>query len=454
MFNNVALDVFIGLTFVFLLYSLLATIIQEAIAGFLNLRGALLVKAIRVMLNDRQSTNYSSNLLLNVLQRVGQALKNQWNYLGCRLPDKSLAKAFYKHPSIKYLSTSSLRSKPSYINPNNFSSTLTKILRGRYYDGSIPEIVSIFQTLYPKTPNQLPIVNVGLNDSVIADIKPETLDQLRQLFVDADNDIDKFKSLLENWFNETMDRTNGWYKRQTKRILFFIGLFIAITGNVDTIKIYHILATNQSARDQMVQLATQSQNKYGSLVNDTNQAKQFDSAAYATVTKDIDNAGSILGIGWSSVKQHDSLLSVKHHIDSLADSLNNHIKSKSIALYSLTKKDSLIARQDSLAIKDSLVKKDFLIINQKAINSALARIEYKRWDSWSILGWLITALALTLGAPFWFDLLNKFISLRSSGSKPTDSDSNSSASDTTQAQPQPLSVTVNSSNTTDEEAVG
>lgn len=30
-----------------------------------------------------------------------------------------------------------------------------------------------------------------------------------------------------------------------------------------------------------------------------------------------------------------------------------------------------------------------------------------------LLGWLITALAVTLGAPFWFDLLNKFMSVRS-----------------------------------------
>jgi hypothetical protein len=29
-----------------------------------------------------------------------------------------------------------------------------------------------------------------------------------------------------------------------------------------------------------------------------------------------------------------------------------------------------------------------------------------------VLGWLITALAVSLGAPFWFDLLNKFIVIR------------------------------------------
>src|SRR5438105_309948 len=31
----------------------------------------------------------------------------------------------------------------------------------------------------------------------------------------------------------------------------------------------------------------------------------------------------------------------------------------------------------------------------------------------SVLGWLVTALAVSLGAPFWFDLLNKFMVIRS-----------------------------------------
>ncbi|MGH9962120.1 MAG: hypothetical protein ACREBC_34160, partial [Pyrinomonadaceae bacterium] len=32
---------------------------------------------------------------------------------------------------------------------------------------------------------------------------------------------------------------------------------------------------------------------------------------------------------------------------------------------------------------------------------------------WHWLGWVLTALAISLGAPFWFDLLNKFIVIRS-----------------------------------------
>ena len=57
MLDNVALDVFIGLIFVLLVYSLLATVLQEIIARILDLRGKNLVKAIRVMLEDREEIN-------------------------------------------------------------------------------------------------------------------------------------------------------------------------------------------------------------------------------------------------------------------------------------------------------------------------------------------------------------------------------------------------------------
>jgi hypothetical protein len=40
------------------------------------------------------------------------------------------------------------------------------------------------------------------------------------------------------------------------------------------------------------------------------------------------------------------------------------------------------------------------------------------WNPWALLGWVITAFAISLGAQFWFDLLTKFINLRAAGPKP------------------------------------
>ena len=33
-------------------------------------------------------------------------------------------------------------------------------------------------------------------------------------------------------------------------------------------------------------------------------------------------------------------------------------------------------------------------------------------------GWVLTALAVSLGAPFWFDLLSRFVNIRSGGRPP------------------------------------
>jgi len=54
------------------------------------------------------------------------------------------------------------------------------------------------------------------------------------------------------------------------------------------------------------------------------------------------------------------------------------------------------------------------------------------WSDWNGLtaygyiskffGWLITALAISLGAPFWFDTLNRIIQIRGSGKNPSEPD--------------------------------
>jgi DNA-binding transcriptional regulator YbjK len=445
MFDNVALSVFIGLVFVFLLYSLLATIIQEMIAGFINLRAVVLVKAIRVMLNDREPTTLKSKKSIGkFFERLNNQIKNQLHYLTCKLPDESFAKAFYKHPSIKYLSPSSLRSKPSYIEPGNFSSTIVKILRGMDYNGLNPQMQEIYKTLYPSDLQiktiQDPTVVVGQVNSVTATIKPETLDQLRQLYVDAQKDVEKFKALLETWFNEIMDRANGWYKRQTKRILFIIGFVIAIWGNVDTLKIYSILAKDKTARDQMVQMAIQSQKKY----EGTSTSNQVDvntlndellNNTYAQVNDDAQKANDILSIG--RITDEDSAIYKKLKID-LSNKVAEFNKLKSELIENETNlqrqinalksskdtssKKALTLQLEKLKISDqeqlNPLRTQMLQLSSQ-LEKKEADLSFKHVDYfWSLIGWVITALAITLGAPFWFDLLNKFISIRAAGKTP------------------------------------
>ena len=119
MFNNVALDVFIGLIFIFLLYSLLTTIVQEIIANKLAFRSKVLEKAILRMLEDGKTNSRFS--LWDRFRGFGHMLGKP-----NLLKGKSIAPWFYAHPLIKYLGEDNFYSKPAYLAASNFSKVINK----------------------------------------------------------------------------------------------------------------------------------------------------------------------------------------------------------------------------------------------------------------------------------------------------------------------------------------
>ncbi|RXK83732.1 hypothetical protein [Filimonas effusa] len=351
MFQNVAFEVFIGLLFIFLLYSLLATIVQELIARFLDLRARMLVKAIRVLLDDRKKGR--SGLLYRFWEHVVANVRHFF----CPLPESSVSKVFYTHPAIKYLSRSSWKNKPSYIAADTFSAVVIQLLRGNY-KGQEPQM-----TLIQRTLEETPAVFAGTGGSkTSASIDPETLEYLKQLFYDAQNDLEKFKASLEKWFNETMSSVSEWYKRQAQTLLFIIGLAIAIIFNVDAIAICRILSKDKTAREQIVQLASKSVPVYDTLTTGIQKVKAGDTAAlnidkaYDIVVKDASQSSGIMGLGG-------------------------------------------------------------IFRGTPAGNKPLQFHPLQEGRGGTILGWLITTLAISLGAPFWFNLLSKVIKLRASDSK-------------------------------------
>ncbi len=73
--------------------------------------------------------------------------------------------------------------------------------------------------------------------------------------------------------------------------------------------------------------------------------------------------------------------------------------------------------------------------NSSLINESLSLPHYDNYKKnplSAILGWILTAIAISFGAPFWFDLLNKLMQLRSSIKlKPSDNNSNDQGSSRT-----------------------
>jgi hypothetical protein len=74
----------------------------------------------------------------------------------------------------------------------------------------------------------------------------------RILMKEAGGDEAAFKKSVENWFEASMERAGGWYKRQTQRIVLTLGLLIAIGFNIDAMRIVTTIADSPPTVQQNV----------------------------------------------------------------------------------------------------------------------------------------------------------------------------------------------------------
>lgn len=516
MFNNIVLDIFIGLVLIYLLYSLFITIISEMVVTWMGLRSRMLRVAIEKMLNDGYHRKHSPD---------ADFYKKIWDFIqGYFLKEfkdfkHSFAGKFYANPSVKYLSnkggertTFFSQTKPSYISADMFAETLIQILKDKGNGATDIEKVNFclrFNTHH---------------------IEPATLKSLMDHAANAGNDVDILKERFKAWYNETMDRTTGWYKRKLQLILFWLGFIVAVIFNVDTIQIVKILSKDKEARDQLVTMGVELSKdsaRYKDFLaqGDTLHSKTILDSGYAHISKDISDANMILGLGWplsslmksenksfnrkenkgsyellkeyqnvfnefsdtvnkiknklGDYKKQNNLLTqqlIFHKKDTavfnleqsvsnplvkqtltdtlkktekLIDTLVNNLAviktsakadSSQLMLLIQSRQDAVKQVSDYTSLKfilidsitiDTTNKKEDIIVHGRRPYTTLEKIgyflsNYNPFSSgfWSFIfslqfvGILITALMLSLGAPFWFDLLKKLIAIRGSGVKP------------------------------------
>jgi hypothetical protein len=162
----------------------------------------------------------------------------------------------------------------------------------------------------------------------------------------AGGDVDAARVKVEHWFDDTMARVSGWYKRMAQKIIFAAGLVLCVAVNADTIMIVKELWNDQALRSAVV---AQAGNKAQSTSPVQSTSQEVSLQQIAEEIREV-NAPPV---GWSS-------------------------EAKDI----------------------------------RAWHSGIGAGALK------VLGILLTAFAIVMGAPFWFDMLNNLINLRSSGNPP------------------------------------
>ncbi|MDJ0704793.1 MAG: hypothetical protein QNJ46_16035 [Leptolyngbyaceae cyanobacterium MO_188.B28] len=75
----------------------------------------------------------------------------------------------------------------------------------------------------------------------------------------ADNRVYRFQQEVEGWFDRSMERASGVYKRNSRGIALLIGFALAIAVNADTFHITDRLLVDQTIRNSISQMASQAE---------------------------------------------------------------------------------------------------------------------------------------------------------------------------------------------------
>ena len=204
---------------------------------------------------------------------------------------------------------------------------------------------------------------------------PITLDSLRQNVANLGNaevqralltaidtaqgDLQQVQKNLEQWYDSGMDRVSGWYKRSTQWVVLWIGFAVAVAFNVNTISIADWLYKNDAQRQVLVSRAEAAakDSVFAGLVAGAPRDSAIAASDYSRAKAALDSLG--VPVGWSNMEVDVRLVGWPWP---------NPVRFfKHLFLYAML----------------------------------------------PILGWLITGVAATLGAPFWFDILNKVMVIRS-----------------------------------------
>jgi hypothetical protein len=441
------LDVAIGTVFIFLLFSLVVTALNEVILSKFDQRAKFLHMGLQELFGE------ASN------ERSRAWRQNWWAWITGGLTShiklEGLTKRLCEHGLINAFSRTDKAdgSSPSYIPAGSFVTALLDIVCKQAIaptaagataaNAANPADASAGTTAAPATQGtadmtQFEHTAANIEKWIRAIPEQRLRESLLSLFLMAGKDVAKFKTAVEGWFNSSMDRVSGWYKRFTQKWMIVIAFVLAAILNVDTIHIVRELSVSPNLAKAVAAQAETYVKSEPKLITDPaawrDAARARVEQARVALKKGIEN------------KDETAIADAEKDLAAAEGALDADANLRA-AITRLSSTGIPIGWNDAQRKALGIEGKRFT-----AGQILKAPFEASRWGdrasrfgAWFsshffvlvalTAGWFLTALAASFGAPFWFDTLNRFINLRNAGRPPGETDPTS-----TSTKPPPASL--------------
>lgn len=274
-----------------------------------------------------------------------------------------LKHTLYAHPMLDVLRDGARR--PSYIPASSYAVALADTLVTQYKAAQ-----PLFDGL-PAAVDKMP--DSALRRSLLA------------LIAQSKGDAEQLRLRIETHYDNVMDRVSGWYKRQTQWMLMVLGILVAATLNINALELARRLASEPKLAQDVAKVGSE-------LVKNTQADLQQIQAA-------LPNTPAPAGETSSQVQP------ARTPLERIQDA------EKSLAA----------AHKQIGALQDLRLPIGWSMSEVKRITGSETHwgLIGLNW-SMALFGWLLTGMAASLGAPFWFDALSRIVAIRGSG-KPVES---------------------------------
>lgn len=209
---------------------------------------------------------------------------------------------------------------------------------------------------------------------------------------ESTHELQQLRDELALWFDRSMTRASGVYKRNAKGVAIILGFLLAIGSNSDTFHIFSRLSSDPALRQVVTARAIESTPR-----TSMKELTVEELAALKETTNQV-LQDLAMPISWSpnNVAQQ---LSCQSHPAPLPASTSAQSEWASFIQACLPGQP--ISGQEFVPFK----------ILEAMLHHPGPTLKL-------LLGWLISGIAISMGSPFWFDLMSKVINVRNTGSKP------------------------------------
>jgi hypothetical protein len=357
------------MVFVFGVTAALASVFTEAAARLVGLRGAYLLTGLRELVDS----GVAGNTDLTEVERDYRGMRNLMQGGPPPSPLPSATGALLGGPILNNQGVvGQMASRQLTLAPTKKTGRLPKMTAtgkaGRLWAQrrSLPSYISgesfaeaVIDLVVPNAAGRTTMDTIVENvDRLPAGLPFKS--SLQALIKNAEGDVSRFRTAVEHWYDDHMDRVSGWYKLNAAKITLAAGAILIVLLNINALTIGRTLYSESAVSAAVSTVAARGTNC---------PASQDPQACLAKLQAQLSAAAAAgLPVGWGTVR------------DCLAPGAR---------------------------------------CNWMDQRGLFSRHGHSFWQLVLVLaGFLIMIIAIVPGAQFWFGLLSRIGTLRAAGPKP------------------------------------